>query len=272
MMLFAALEVLRVVSLVILSLGIAVSVALFAMGWARKSKNLMVLAFAFLLLVVWWAWNGGSVGFGTGSGIGIGSGSGRGGGSGGVAYGIAEYHTPMFYNENAPTDDRGEGPRESDIDVVIAPPDTGEASAEIEDLRRQLEEANSRLAAQNEELANARGEIDRLQAECRRRNDVLSRLGTGGRPATLYLRYTGTGDPDFSAQITPAVQIRRDSSKDFNSDLGAAFETLAAQPQFKFDRLCIENAASPGASQVEEAVRAARNSFPGIRIEKIDRE
>lgn len=263
---FAALKLLEVVPKLILLLGIVASAGVFMLGLARKSGILMVLAFAFLVLVACWAWNGGALGFGSGSGVGFG----RSGGSGGAPYGLAGNRSPVPPDVNFPNADISEEFRNQDIDVVIAPAESD--GAELEALRGRLEEANSRLAAQNEELANARGEIDRLQAECRRRNDVLSRLGTGGRPATLYLRYTGTGDPDFSAQITPAVQIRRDSSKDFNSDLGAAFETLAAQPQFKFDRLCIENAASPGASQVEEAVRAARNSFPGIRIEKIDRE
>ena len=265
MICFAAWELLTSFPKLIFLFAIVVSAAVFLMGMARKSLLIMVLAFAFLVLVSWWAWNGGNVGFGIGGGTGI--------GSGGVAGGLAGSDRPETPLETAAGGEARRDDRQNDaIDVVIAPPETGESDAEIERLRRQLDEAGARLAAQAERLAVAQSEIDRLRTERDRQNAFLARLGTGRRPASLYLRYTGTGEPDFSAQIVPAVQIRRDSSKDFNSDLNAAFEALAAQPQFRFDRLCIENAAAPGSSQIEEVTRAARNSFPGIRIETIDRE
>ncbi len=252
---FAVWELLGFFPKLIFLFAIVVSAVVFVMGMARKSLLIMVLAFAFLVLVSWWAWNGGNAGFGNGA-------------ASGVAKSDRSARPLTVPSGNSGEDNL----RNDEIDVVIAPPETGEYDAEIERLRRRLDEAGARLAAQAKELADAQSEIERLRTERNRQNALLARLGTGQRPASLYLRYTGTGEPDFSAQILPAVRIRRDSSKDFNSDLNAAFEALAAQPQFRFDRLCIENAAAPGPSQIEEVSRAARSRFPGIRIETIDRE
>ena len=255
-MFFALADYLRIVPKLIFLLGICVSIAILFMGMARKSKLLTVLAFVFLIAVAWWAWKGGAVGMGTGTGTGIGSGGGHDNGAKEVTLGSAP--------PDAVSSPGTEEPRQP-IDMVIVPAELGELNAENEYLRRQLAERNEAISA-------AQNEIGRLRAVCDRQSAILSRLGNGQRPAALYLRYTGTGDPDFSAQITPAVRVRRDTAKEFNEDLAEAFESFAGQPQFRFDRLCIENAGAPGASQVEEAARLARDSFPGIQIETVDRK
>ena len=255
-MFFAVADFLGIVPKLIFLLGICVSIALFFMGTARKSKLLTVLAFAFLIAVVWWTWKGGADGLGTGNSTGIGLDDGHDSGAKEVNRGSAPPEAVSF---------PGPDPPRQPIGVVIVPAETGVLDAENEYLRRQLAERNETISA-------AQNEIARLRALCDRQSAILSRLGSGPHPAALYLRYTGTGDPDFSVQITPAVQIRRDTAKEFNDDLAEAFESLAGLPQFRFNRLCIENAGAPGASQVEEAVRLARNSFPGIRIETIDRK
>ena len=255
-MIFAVAECLEIIPKLVFLLGIGVSIVLFFMGLTQKSRLLTVLAFVFLVAITWWAWKGGVIGLGTGNGTGIGSGGGYGSGTGGVSRILVP---PDIASSPAPEE------RQRPIGGVIDPAENGELSAENEHLRQQLADRDKTISA-------AQNEIARLQAVCDRQSAILSRLGNGPYPSALYLRYTGTGDPDFSAQITPAVRIRCETGKEFNDNLAAAFESLAGQPQFRFDRLCIENADAPGTSQIEEAARAAQNSFPGIRIEMINQK
>ncbi len=232
-------------------MGIASSIALFVSGLAKNSKGKMTAAAGVLLLVACWAWKGGSVGFGTGKGTGAGDGSGHGlGGTSAVGPGLPEPEMPLPGNpQRAPS-------------VVIAPPEMGERNPEIENLSAQLDETRSTLK-------QLQTEHEALLARHEQLRTLLSRFGAAPRPATLFLRYTETGDPEFSAQIFPAVQIKGGTGGDFNEELQGAFESLADSPQFKFGRLCILNAEEPGSSQIDAVDSAARQCFPGITVEKI---